>query len=145
MKKVLITLLLLCTFLFADAYKRVVNLKRKGLPINRELVMDPEAWYDTEEHIIDVTMHSVGVLTVYCADGETVHSVNNLTFNLNRVFCDKNSYITVFGIQYDGDIVYANHDNGNLYAVEKDYFNNYENIVIEGVPQELPNPYLLNQ
>lgn len=58
MKKVLITLLLLCTFLFADAYKRVVNLKRKGLPINRELVMDPEAWYDTKDHIIDVTIHS---------------------------------------------------------------------------------------
>ena len=56
-----------------------------------------------------------------------------------------NCYITVVGIQYDGDIIYANHDNGNLYAVEKDYFNNYENIVIEGVPQELPNPYLLNQ
>ncbi|MBE6310298.1 MAG: hypothetical protein E7080_04515 [Bacteroidales bacterium] len=41
-----------------------------------------------------------------------------------------NCYITVVGILYDGDIVYANHDNGNLYAVEKDYFNNYENIVI---------------
>ena len=73
-KNVLITLLLLCTFLFADAYKRVVNLKRKGLPINRELVMDPEAWYDTEEHIIDVTMHSAGVLTVYYADGKSINS-----------------------------------------------------------------------
>ena len=106
MKKVLITLLLLCTFLFADAYKRVVNLKRKGLPINRELVMDPEAWYDTEEHIIDVTMHSVGVLTVYYADGETVHSVNNLTFNLNRVFCDKECNLIILetadGIVYEG-------------------------------------------
>lgn len=106
MKKVLITLLLLCTFLFADAYKRVVNLKRKGLPINRELVMDPEAWYDTEEHIIDVTMHSVGVLTVYYADGETVHSVNNLTFDLNRVFCDKECNLIILetadGIVYEG-------------------------------------------
>ena len=74
MKNVLITLLLLCTFLFVDAYKRVVNLKRKGLPINRELVMDPEAWYDTEEHIIDVTMHSAGVLTVYYADGKSINN-----------------------------------------------------------------------
>ena len=73
-KNVLITLLLLCTFLFADAYKRVVNLKRKGLPIKRELVMDPEAWYDTEDHIIDVTMHSVGVLTVYYADGKSINN-----------------------------------------------------------------------
>ena len=106
MKNVLITLLLLCTFLFADAYKRVVNLKRKGLPINRELVMDPEAWYDTEDHIIDVTMHSVGVLTVYYADGETVHSVNNLTFDLNRVFCDKECNLIILetadGIVYEG-------------------------------------------
>lgn len=106
MKNVLITLLLLCTFLFADAYKRVVNLKRKGLPINRELVMDPEAWYDTEEHIIDVTMHSAGVLTVYYADGETVHSVNNLTFDLNRVFCDKDCNLIILetadGIVYEG-------------------------------------------
>ena len=133
MKKVLITLLLLCTFLFADAYKRVVNLKRKGLPINRELVMDPEAWYDTEEHIIDVTMHSVGVLTVYYADGETVQSVNQLSFNLNRVFCDKNSYITVFGIQYDGDLIYAHHNDYKIYVVQKDYFNNYENLAIQNV------------
>ena len=106
MKNVLITLLLLCTFLFADAYKRVVNLKRKGLPINRELVMDPEAWYDTEEHIIDVTMHSVGVLTVYYADGETVHSVNNLTFDLNKVFCEKDCNLIILetadGIVYEG-------------------------------------------
>ena len=106
MKNVLITLLLLCTFLFADAYKRVVNLKRKGLPINRELVMDPEAWYDTEDHIIDVTMHSVGVLTVYYADGETVHSVNNLTFDLNKVFCEKDCNLIILetadGIVYEG-------------------------------------------
>ena len=67
-----------------------------------------------------------GVLRVYFADGETVHSVNNMTFDLN----------------YDGDIIYSHHNNGRLYAVQKDYFNNYDNIVIESVLQEIRNPYL---
>ena len=42
MRKVIITLLVLCSFLFAEAYKRVVNLKRRDQPIKRELVMAPE-------------------------------------------------------------------------------------------------------
>ena len=42
MRKVIITLLVLCSFLFAEAYKRVVNLKGRDIPIKRELVMDPE-------------------------------------------------------------------------------------------------------
>lgn len=44
-----------------------------------------------------------------------------------------NKYVTVVGIQYDGDIIYADHENGNLYAVHENYFNEYENFVIEGV------------
>lgn len=107
-KKLIITFIFSClifSFLQAKDFKQII-LKRKGLPINRELVMDPEAWYDTEEHIIDVTMHSAGVLTVYYADGETVHSVNNLTFDLNRVFCDKECNLIILetadGIVYEG-------------------------------------------
>ena len=88
--------------------------------------MAPEVWYDTETYEVDVYMHSAGVLRVYFADGETVHSVNNMTFDLN----------------YDGDIIYSHHNNGRLYAVQKDYFNNYDNIVIESVLQEIRNPYL---
>ena len=44
-----------------------------------------------------------------------------------------NKYVTVVGIQYDGDIIYADHENGNLYAVEENYFNGCESIVIESV------------
>ena len=106
MRKVIITLLVLCSFLFAEAYKRVVNLKRRDLPIKRELVMDPEVWYDTESYEVDVYMHSAGVLRVYFADGETVHSVNNLTFDLNKVFCDKECNLIILetadGIVYEG-------------------------------------------
>ena len=106
MRKVIITLLVLCSFLFAEAYKRVVILKRRDIPINRELVMAPEVWYDTESYEVDVYMHSAGVLRVYFADGETVHSVNNLTFDLNKVFCDKECNLIILetadGIVYEG-------------------------------------------
>ena len=106
MRKVIITLLVLCSFLFAEAYKRVINLKRRDLPNKRELVMAPEVWYDTESYEVDVYMHSAGVLRVYFADGETVHSVNNLTFNLNKVFCDKECNLIILettdGIVYEG-------------------------------------------
>ena len=106
MRKVIITLLVLCSFLFAEAYKRVINLKRRDLPNKRELVMAPEVWYNTESYEVDVYMHSAGVLRVYFADGETVHSVNNLTFNLNKVFCDKECNLIILettdGIVYEG-------------------------------------------
>lgn len=88
------------------ASKKNISLREIDPGRLRELVMKPEVWYDTEEHIIDVTMHSVGVLTVYYADGETVHSVNNLTFDLNRVFCDKECNLIILetadGIVYEG-------------------------------------------
>ena len=105
-------LISMCFMLFLNialantSARKQIRLQRRDIPIKRELVMDPEAWYDTEEHIIDVTMHSVGVLTVYYADGETVHSVNNLTFDLNRVFCDKECNLIILetadGIVYEG-------------------------------------------
>ena len=105
-------LISMCFMLFLNialantSARKQIRLQRRDIPINRELVMDPEAWYDTEEHIIDVTMHSAGVLTVYYADGETVHSVNNLTFDFNRVFCDKDCNLIILetadGIIYEG-------------------------------------------
>ena len=105
-------LISMCFMLFLNialantSARKQIRLQRRDIPINRELVMDPEAWYDTEEHIIDVTMHSAGVLTVYYADGETMHSVNNLTFDLNRVFCDKECNLIILetadGIVYEG-------------------------------------------
>ena len=75
-KKLIITFIFSClifSFLQAKDFKQII-LKRRDIPIKRELVMDPEAWYDTEDHIIDVTMHSVGVLTVYYADGKSINS-----------------------------------------------------------------------
>lgn len=105
-------LISMCFMLFLNialantSARKQIRLQRRDIPIKRELVMDPEAWYDTEEHIIDVTMHSAGVLTVYYADGETVHSVNNLTFDLNKVFCDKECNLIILetadGIVYEG-------------------------------------------
>ena len=105
-------LISMCFMLFLNialantSARKQIRLQRRDIPIKRELVMDPEVWYDTEEHIIDVTMHSAGVLTVYYADGETVHSVNNLTFDLNRVFCDKECNLIILetadGIVYEG-------------------------------------------
>lgn len=59
-KKLIITFIFSClifSFLQAKDFKQII-LKRRDIPIKRELVMDPEAWYDTEDHIIDVTMHS---------------------------------------------------------------------------------------
>ena len=57
-------LISMCFMLFLNialantSARKQIRLQRRDIPINRELVMDPEAWYDTEEHIIDVTMHS---------------------------------------------------------------------------------------
>ena len=73
-------LISMCFMLFLNialantSARKQIRLQRRDIPINRELVMDPEAWYDTEDHIIDVTMHSVGVLTVYYADGKSINS-----------------------------------------------------------------------
>ena len=84
-KKLIITFVFSCLIfglLQAKDYKQII-LKRRDIPINRELVMAPEVWYETESYEIDVYMHSAGVLTVYCSDGETVQSVNHLSFDLN--------------------------------------------------------------
>ena len=105
-KLILILVLFLLAPIYISAARLKVYLKRRDLPINRELVMAPEVWYDTESHEIDVYMHSAGVLRVYFADGETVHSVNNLTFDLNKVFCDKECNLIILettdGIVYEG-------------------------------------------
>ena len=107
-RKLIITAIFSClifSLLQAKDFKQII-LKLRDAPINRELVMAPEVWYDTESHEIDVYMHSAGVLIVYFADGETVHSVNNLTFDLNKVFCDKECNLIILettdGIVYEG-------------------------------------------
>ena len=46
-----------------------------------------------------------------------------------------NSYITVFGIQYDGDVIYADPHEGGIYAVSENYFNGCDAFVIEGINQ----------
>ncbi|MEE1203409.1 MAG: hypothetical protein UHN59_03825 [Bacteroidales bacterium] len=106
MKKLLLLIVLLSVNFNMFASKKNISLREIDPGRLRELVMKPEVWYDTEEHIIDVTMHSVGVLTVYYADGETVHSVNNLTFDLNKVFCEKDCNLIILetadGIVYEG-------------------------------------------
>ena len=57
-------LISMCFMLFLNialantSARKQIRLQRRDIPIKRELVMDPEVWYDTEEHIIDVTMHS---------------------------------------------------------------------------------------
>lgn len=86
--------------------KKKIRLQRRDLPIKRELVMAPEVWYDTESYEVEVYMHSAGVLTVYYTDGESVHSVNHLSFDLNRVFCDKECNLIILetadGVVYEG-------------------------------------------
>ena len=113
MKKIaLLLIIFLIIPIYVSAARLKVHLRELNPNKKRELVMDPEAWYDTEDHIIDVTMHSVGVLTVYYADGETVHSVNNLTFDLNRVFCDKECNLII--LETADGIVYEEYLQGEI-------------------------------
>lgn len=99
--------MLLCFTTLADtnARKRIV-LQKRDLPINRELTLDPEVWYDTDERVMDVFMNSTGRLTVYYEDGVTVYNVVNLSFDLNRVFCDKGCNLIILetadGVVYEG-------------------------------------------
>lgn len=74
MKKLLLLIVLLSVNFNMFASKKNISLREIDPGRLRELVMKPEVWYDTEEHIIDVTMHSVGVLTVYYADGKSINS-----------------------------------------------------------------------
>ena len=64
MKKLLLLIVLLSVNFNMFASKKNISLREIDPGRLRELEMKPEGWYDTEEHIIDVTMHSVGVLTV---------------------------------------------------------------------------------
>ena len=63
----------------------------------------------------------------------TTNITNTLVAGYPVIVRFDNSFITVIGIQYDEDLIYANHKDSRLYVVEKDYFKNCENIVIEGV------------
>ena len=65
MKKLLLLIVLLSVNFNMFASKKNISLREIDPGRLRELVMKPEVWYDTEEHIIDVTMHSAGVLTVF--------------------------------------------------------------------------------
>ena len=106
--KRIILLLLVCLLapIYISAARLKVYLREKNPNKNRELVMVPEVWYETESYEIDVYMHSAGVLTVYYSDGETVQSVNHLSFDLNKVFCEKDCNLIILetadGIVYEG-------------------------------------------
>lgn len=59
MKKIaLLLIIFLIIPIYVSAARLKVHLRELNPNKKRELVMDPEVWYDTEEHIIDVTMHS---------------------------------------------------------------------------------------
>lgn len=59
MKKIaLLLIIFLIIPIYVSAARLKVHLRELNPNKKRELVMDPEAWYDTEDHIIDVTMHS---------------------------------------------------------------------------------------
>lgn len=45
---------------------------------------------------------------------------------------NNNHYILVVGVQYDGDLIYADPHNGGLYVVNASYFSGCDNIVIYG-------------
>lgn len=100
------------SFLFANAYKIEVTLKKKTVNKKRELVMVPEVWYETETYELDVYMHSAGVLTVYYSDGETVQSVNHLSFDVNKVFCEKDCNLIV--LETADGVVYEGYLNGEI-------------------------------
>lgn len=44
-------------------------------------------------------------------------------------------YMLIMGLQYDGDVIYADPHEGNLYSVCENYFLGYEGFVIEGISQ----------
>ncbi len=44
-----------------------------------------------------------------------------------------NHYVLVLGIQYDGDLIYADPDSGGTYVVNESYFSGCDNIVIYGI------------
>ena len=58
MKKLLLLIVLLSVNFNMFASKKNISLREIDPGRLRELVMKPEVWYDTEDHIIDVTMHS---------------------------------------------------------------------------------------
>ena len=54
----------------------------------------------------------------------------------NVIVVRKNQhYVLVFGLQYDGDVIYADPHEGGIYAVSENYFNGCDAFVIEGINQ----------
>ena len=54
----------------------------------------------------------------------------------NVIVVRKNQhYVLIFGLQYDGDVIYADPHEGGIYAVSENYFNGCDAFVIEGINQ----------
>ena len=105
-KFLLAIIIMLLAPMYLSAARLKVYLREKDPNKKRELVMKPDVWYDTDERVIDVFMNSTGMLTVYYEDGVTVYNVVNLSFDLNRVFCDKGCNLIILetadGVVYEG-------------------------------------------
>lgn len=66
-------------------------------------------------------------------------SLSSMTAEINNnnvIVVRKNQhYVLVFGLQYDGDVIYADPHEGGIYAVSENYFNGCDAFVIEGINQ----------
>ena len=103
------TFILLTIALFsisAYAVKKEIKLKERGTTIKREIMNEPQVWYDSDSYEMEIFTNQTGTITVYYEGEDGVYSINPLWFNINYVYCDKHCNLIVLemadGTVYEG-------------------------------------------
>ena len=103
----LISLLLIANLALAETVnKKRISLQRRDVPIKREIMNEPQVWYDSDSYEMEIFTNQTGTITVYYEGEDGVYSINPLWFNINYVYCDKHCNLIVLemaaGTVYEG-------------------------------------------
>ena len=86
--------------------KKQIHLQRRDVAIKREIMNEPQVWYDTDRYEMEIFTNQTGTITVYYEGEDGVYSINPLWFNTNYVYCDKHCNLIVLemadGTVYEG-------------------------------------------
>ena len=88
-------------------------------------VMSPE-----ESTILE---YNDGFMNQFFSTNSTVDISDDIELGNVVVIRRNGHYLLAFGLQYDGDVIYADLHAGELYAVNENYFNNCDYFTIDGL------------
>ena len=107
MKNLVTLIIFLLLFSFSiDAARTRVMIQKRNTPIKREIMNEPQVWYDSDSYEMEIFTNQTGTITVYYEGEDGVYSINPLWFNINYVYCDKHCNLIVLemadGTVYEG-------------------------------------------